>query len=82
MTPTGEAPEPRMLRRTSSALHKDIRASIDGERGTIGKTGRGETGLRLATASGGPNSEKGRQPNQPNDVHGEEASVGECQTPH
>ena len=43
MTPTGETPEPRMLRRNSSAIHEDIRANIDRERGTIGKTGRGET---------------------------------------
>ena len=42
-TPLGKAPEPRMLRRTTSAIHEDTRAGIDGDCCTIGKMCRGET---------------------------------------
>ena len=57
MTPTAHAPENFL---SYTPIHEDIRASI-GERGTIGKTGRGEIVLRLATAGGGGETTKSTQ---------------------
>ena len=42
MTPSGKAPETCMFRRTASAIHQDIRTSIDGECCNIRKACRRE----------------------------------------
>ena len=79
VTPSGKAPEPRMLRITTSPMHEDIRARIDGERCTSGRRVVERLQIEACNRWRRANSEKGRQPNQPNDGHGEEATVGECQ---